>query len=157
MLVSLLTSSALLFGIQECDQVMQRAYFGNNQIQTIMDKFTKTLFISVQYTFSDFRCLPPSPLINVGHELVHFQSCTLFLLYFPPKKIETGGGGCKRTQNVSLSSSDVQTLKKKERIRCIQKLINNNNNNALFHISLLHHIKRYGMASYIEVIEEFNG
>ena len=40
---------------------------------------------------SGFRCLPPLPLINVGHKLVHFQLCILFSLHFSQATLNWGG------------------------------------------------------------------
>ena len=36
---------------------------------------------------------PPSPPLNVGHKLVHFQPCTLFSIYFPQATLNGGVGG----------------------------------------------------------------
>ena len=71
--------------------------------QSWTNSFGTLPFISVQYTFSDFKCLPP---INVGHKLVHFQSCTLFLLHFPQKTLNKGEGVAKEPrmcENLRLS------------------------------------------------------
>ena len=64
-------------------------------LQSWTNYFGTLAFISVPYTFSDLRCLPPLPLINVGHQLVHFQSCTLFLICFPQTTLNGGEGVAK--------------------------------------------------------------
>ena len=38
----------------------------------------------------------PSPLINVGHKLVHFRSCTLFLICFPQTTLNGKGRGLQK-------------------------------------------------------------
>ena len=43
---------------------------------------------------------PPSPPLNVGHKLVHFQPCTLFFVYFPQATLNGGVGVQKNPEYV---------------------------------------------------------
>ena len=53
---------------------------------------------------------PPPPLINVGHKLVHFQSCTLFLICFPQTTLNGGRGLQKNPESVRKSELKHKTL-----------------------------------------------
>ena len=73
---------------------------------TIMDKFLWDTHSSIH--FWDFTeslrrfPLPPHP-INVGHKLVHFQSCTLISLHFPQATLFGGGRGLQKSPEYAIS------------------------------------------------------
>ena len=61
-------------------------------LQSWTNFFGTLVSISVQCTFFELQMPPTSPLINVGHKLVHFQPCILFSLHFLQATLSWGVG-----------------------------------------------------------------